>query len=157
MNPKTSSRVGPKLRSKVCQSGGGAFSGLALMVTPCCSSSGSRLSSANEGRCVVKWVALTELLEDSLIAVLVTPVMASPVVVTLTTLSAATCCLKTLYGIVMVVGWAGAKRTLVTKMLMSSRMPSVIQKRAVRNGFGRGGIGPFAGLGGLEGLDDGGR
>jgi len=87
--------VGPKLRSNVNQSGGGGFSGLALMVTPCCSRRGSRLSSAKEGRCVEKWVALTVLVGDSLTGVLVTPVIASPVVVTLITLPAATCCLNT--------------------------------------------------------------
>src|SRR5712692_9741185 len=117
MNPKTSSSVGPKLSSSVCQRGGGGFSGLALMVTPCCSRSGSGLSSANDGRWVMKWVAVTELLGDSLIAV----------------------------------GWAGAKRTLVTKMFTTRRMPRVIQKRQDRNGFRDTGTGVLAWPGGLAG------
>jgi len=80
-------------------------------------------------------VALTELLGDSLTGVLVTPVIESPVVVTLTTFPDATCCLKTSYGRVTVAGCAGARRTLVMKMFASSRMPRVIQKRVERNGL----------------------
>src|SRR5438552_5765163 len=79
--------VGPKLSSSVSHSGGGGFSGLALMVTPCCWSVCSSWSSAKDGRWVVKCVALVDP-PGSWTGFLVTPVMASTVVVTLTTLSA---------------------------------------------------------------------
>src|SRR5713226_3506281 len=62
--------------------------------------------------------------------------MESPVVVTLTTLSSATCCLNTSYDSVTVVGWAGAKRTLVMKMLARSTSARVTQRRVERMGFG---------------------
>src|SRR3981081_2581471 len=67
--------------------------------------------------------------------------MASPVVVTVVTLLAATCSLKTLYGSVIVVGCAGAKSTFVMNRLAASRTSSVIQNRLDRNGFGAGGTG----------------
>ena len=96
-------RVGPKLKRSCSQNGSGGFSGFALIVTPCCSSSVSRPSLANDGCCVVKCVAFVPV-PGSATGVLVTPVMASPVVVTVTTLSAVTWSLKTLYGSVIVVG-----------------------------------------------------
>src|SRR4030081_3928228 len=65
--------------------------------------------------------------------------MASPVVVTVVTLLAATCSLKTLYGSVMVVGCAGAKSTFVMNRLAASRTSSVIQNRLDRTGVGAGG------------------
>src|SRR5258708_9441262 len=142
------SSVGPKLRRSCSQNGSGGFSGLALMVTPCCSSSVSRLSLANDGCCVVKWVAFVPG-PGSATGVLVTPVMASPVVVTVTTLSSVTCSLKTLYGSVIVVGCAGASSTFVMKMLAGSSTSRVIQNRLERNGFGMGGTG---GLGAVAGL-----
>src|SRR5260370_13105053 len=142
------SSVGPKLRRSCSQNGSGGFSGLAVMVTPCCSSSVSRLSLANDGCCVVKWVALVPV-PGSATGVLVTPVMASPVVVTVTTLSSVTCSLKTLYGSVIVVGCAGASSTFVMKMLAASSTSRVIQNRLERNGFGMGGTG---GLGAVAGL-----
>src|SRR4029077_13097827 len=49
----------------------------------------------------------------------------------------------------MVVGCAGANRTLVMKRLAASRTTSVIQNDRMRNGFGRGGGG---GLGGIVGV-----
>src|SRR4029077_19061281 len=62
--------------------------------------------------------------------------MESPVVVTLTTLSSVSCCLNTSYDSVTVVGWAGAKRTLVMKMLASRTSARVTQRRVERMGFG---------------------
>src|ERR1700688_1633841 len=148
-------RVGPKLSKSCSQNGNGGFSGLALMTTPCCSSRVSRLSLANDGCCVVKCVAFVPV-PGSATAVLVTPVMASPVVVTVTTLSAATWSLKTLYGSVIVVGCAGASRTLVMKTLAAIRMSTVIQKRRERNGFVIGGAGGLSGVDGLAGRAGGG-
>src|SRR4029077_18887414 len=153
------SSVGPKLRRSCSQKGSGGFSGLALIVTPCCSSNVSRLSLANDGCWVVKCVAFVPV-PGSATAVLVTPVIASPVVVTVTTLSSVTCSLKTLYGSVMVVGWAGASSTFVMKMLAASRMSSVIQNRLERNGFGMGGpdgLGAVAGFGARAGAGGGGE
>src|SRR5260370_3224201 len=147
------SSVGRKLRRRCAENGRGGFSGLALMVTPCCSSSVSRLSLANDGCCVVKWVALVPV-PGSATGVLVTPLMASPVVVTVTTLSSVTCSLKTLYGSVIVVGCAGARSTFVMKMLAASSTSRVIQNRLERNGFGMGGtggLGADAGLGARAG------
>src|ERR1700693_2419971 len=118
------------------------------MVTPCDSSRASRPSLANDGCCVMKWVAFVPL-PGSATAVLSTPVMASPVVVTVVTLSAVTWSLKTLYGSVIVVGCAGAKSTLVMKRLAANTTSSVIQNRRERRGFGARGTEV---LGALDGL-----
>src|SRR5229473_4100740 len=149
------SSVGPKLRRSCSQNGSGGFSGLALMVTPCCSSRVSRLSLANDGCCVVKWVAFVPV-PGSATGAFVTPVMASPVVVTVTTLSSVTCSLKTLYGSVIVVGCAGASSTFVMKILAASSTSRVIQNRLERNGFGMGGTGAFGAVAGLGARADGG-
>src|ERR1700730_11969308 len=122
------SAVGPKLNSRVSHSGVGGVGGWALMVTWCCSRRGSRSWPANAGRWVEKWVALSWP-DPALTALRVTPVIASPGLVTLMTLSAWTCCLKTLYGITTDFGGAGASTTLVMKMLSSSRIRKVSQKR----------------------------
>src|SRR5258708_3754462 len=149
------SSVGPKLRRSCSQNGSGGFSGLALMVTPCCSSSVSRLSLANDGCCVVEWGAVVPV-PGSATGVFVTPLMASPVVVTVTTLSSVTCSLKTLYGSVIVVGCAGASSTFVMKMLAASSTSRVIQNRLERNGFGMGGTGGLGAVAGLGARADGG-
>src|SRR5258708_5226589 len=125
------------------------------MVTLCFSRSCSRPWSANDGRCVEKFVALA-LVELPgwlpLTGVLVAPVMASPVLVTLLTLPVATWSLKALYGITTVVGCWGPRRTLVTKMFATSSPTKTSQKRRERIGL-RGGAGaaPAGGFGGVAG------
>ena len=88
----------------------------------------------------------------SFTGVFVTPLIASPVVVTLMTFPAVTCCLNTSYGSVTVVGWAGASKTLVMMMLASRMMPRVIHSRVDRSGLV--GAGGDAGFVGFSGFDD---
>src|SRR5258708_6351494 len=118
------------------------------MVTTCCSSSVSRLSLANDGCCVVKCVAFIPV-PGSATAVLVTPLIASPVVVTVTTLSSVTCSLKVLYGRVIVVGCAGASSTFVMMRLAANRTSAVIQNRLEASGLGLGGTGGLDAVAGL--------
>jgi hypothetical protein len=132
MNPTTSSSGGMIVKSSVSQNGVW-FTGWAVTVTLCCSSSGSRSLSANAGRTVMKWVALSVLEGDAPTGFLVTPMIDSPVLVTLTTLLATTWALKTVYGMVTCFGWAGAKITLTMKKLIAKSTTSVAQNRQSRS------------------------
>src|ERR1035438_3415838 len=134
MMPKTISSVGPKKRSSVSQNGVGGLGGSARMLTLFLSSVASRLSLANDGRCVRKFFALG-CPEPALTAVLVVPVIASPVAVILTTLPPLTSSRKRLYGMVTEAGWLADWMMLLTMMLIRSRPMMNTQKRRQRIGL----------------------
>src|ERR1700730_3028624 len=134
MKPKTISNVGPNQRSSVSQNGVGGFGGSARMLTLFLSSAASRLSLANEGRCVTKSLALGCPV-PALTAVFAVPVIESPVAVMLTTLPALTSSTKTLYGIVTDGGWLADWMMLVTRMFTTSSRKMSNQNRRHRIGL----------------------
>src|SRR3989442_534054 len=137
--------VGPKLNRRVSHRGVEAFGSLALITTLCSWRSFSRSSVANAGRWVWNFVELVPL--ESFTAFLVTPLIASPVLVMLLTLSAETWSRNELYVMVTVGDWIAEVSRLLIRMLAANRTAKMIQKRAVRIGaetpgrFGAGGRG----------------
>src|SRR5947207_13567915 len=120
------------------------------MTTLCRCSIACRSSLAKLGRCVWNLVELVPL--ESFTGLLTVPVMASPVLVMLTTLPVSTWSRNVLYEIVTVGGWPAEKARLLMTMLATRRMASITQKRSVRMGASRsgrfsGGFGAVLGAG----------
>src|SRR5438445_2586363 len=149
-NAAIRSRVGPKPMSRFCQRGRPSSSGRALMTTPFSSSSVSSPGLAKAGSSVLKRSAL-RLFGPSLgyaNSFLNVPWIAAPWLVTSATLSACTCCLKSVYGMsTYVCSGANAR--------MSAQFAARTTRKVSHQGCGRRQRGPsglFAGVAPLGAL-----